>query len=54
MKTQHKSKRKALRGGKQDYSCARAFYFECNRGIENVIWEMQIMSTVVINSMAYA
>ena len=34
MKTQHKSKRKALRRGKQDYSCARAFYFECNRDIE--------------------
>ena len=36
MKTQHKSKRKALRRGQQDHSCARAFYFENNRDIEKV------------------
>ena len=54
MKTQHKSERKALRRWKQDYSCARAFYFEYNRDIENVFGEMQFMSTVVIISMAHA
>ena len=31
MVTQHKSKRLALRRGKQRLSCARAFYFFLNR-----------------------
>ena len=32
----NKSKRMALRRGKQEYSCARAFYFESSRDVEIV------------------
>ena len=45
METQHKSKRKAIRRGKQGFSCARAFYLNKNRGIENNILREVSMST---------
>ena len=35
METQHKVKDSLSLRGKWDHSCARAFYFESNRGIEN-------------------
>jgi hypothetical protein len=36
---QHKSKRKSLCRGEQDYSCARDIYFESSRIVENIYFE---------------